>query len=75
MPTPLTPQEVYLLERYSSLEYFVVLRDEWTVLVRHVERCLEAFTERLPVDYRDRQLPDQPDIVWGERVLPNFRST
>ena len=75
MPTPLIPQEVYLLERYSSPEYFAPMRDQWEAMVQHVERCLEVFMEHLPPDYRRRGLPDQPDIVWGERVLPNFRST
>ena len=75
MPTPLIPQEVYLLERYSSPEYFAPMRDQWEAMVKHVERCLEVFMENLSPDYRRRGLPDQPDIAWGERVLPNFRST
>ncbi|TWI69234.1 hypothetical protein IP91_00300 [Pseudoduganella lurida] len=44
-------------------------------MVAHVERCLDRFTNDLPPDYRDRPLPEQPDIVWGELVLPNFRDT
>lgn len=75
MPTPLIPQEIYLLERYSSKEYFLPVRDGWEAVVRHVERCLQLFMEQLPPDYRSRRLQFQPDIVWGERVLPNFRST
>lgn len=75
MPTPLIPQELYLLERYSSFEYFAPIRDQWQAMVDHVEQCLEVFMERLPPDYRNRRLPYQPDIVWGERVLPNFRDT
>ncbi|WP_310233843.1 hypothetical protein [Luteimonas terrae] len=75
MPTPLIPQEIYLLERYSSFEYFAPIRDQWQAMVDHVEQCLEVFMAHLPPDYRSRQQPYQPDIVWGERVLPNFRST
>src|SRR5690606_10405087 len=75
MPTPLIPQEVFLLERYSSPEYFDLVRDQWEAMVRHVEQCLEVFMSRLPADYRQREISDQPDIVWGERILPNFRST
>lgn len=75
MATTVNPQEIYLLERYISLEYFGQLRDTWTELVKHVESCLSSFMTNLPADYRSRPLPRQPDFVWGERVLPNFRRT
>lgn len=75
MRTQLNPQEIYLLERYTSLEYFGILRDTWGEMVSHVEACLATFMQNLPADYRRRPLPEQPDIVWGERVLPNFRDT
>lgn len=75
MPTPLIPQEIYLLERYSSLEYYGLARDAWEETVKYVETCLDRFVQNLPADYRSRPLPLQPDIVWGERVLPNFRDT
>lgn len=75
MTTSLFPQEVYLLERYSSNEYFALMRDAWEAMVRHADDCLEQFTSKLPADYRSRALPDQPDIVWGQRVIPNFRDT
>lgn len=74
MRTPINPQESYLLERYSSLDYFAQLRDTWAEMVRHLETCLDAFMASLPANYRSRPLPEQPDAVWGERVLPNFRS-
>jgi len=73
-PRP-TPQEIYLLERYISLEYFAELRDTWARMVTHVETCLNAFSQNFPGNYRSRPLPEQPDIVWGNRVLPNFRDT
>lgn len=75
MKNTLNPQEIYLLERYVSVEYFCQLRDTWEKMVAHVESCLQEFMRKLPKDYRSRQLPEQPDIVWGQRVLPNFRDT
>jgi hypothetical protein len=75
MGTPLIPQEIFLLERYSSVEYFEQLRDTWAEMIAHVERCLDHFMQNLPLDYRNLPLPEQPDAVWGERVLPNFRDT
>src|SRR5690606_21606285 len=44
-------------------------------LVEHCETSLLEFMARLPPDYRSRPQPEQPDIVWGERVIPNFRDT
>ncbi|MEN1928100.1 hypothetical protein WCE37_03715 [Luteimonas sp. MJ250] len=75
MPTPLLPQEIHLLERYSSKTYFDAMRTAWEQMLQHAEASLEAFVGRLPLDYRSRPLPEQPDIVWGERVLPNLRNT
>jgi hypothetical protein len=75
MATPLIPQEIYLLERYSSLNYFGQMRDAWAKMIEVAERALQEFMLKLPADYRSRHLSHQPDIVWGERVLPNFRST
>ncbi len=71
----LHPQEVYLLELYSSLNYIADGRDAWRKLVRHHEECLERFMNNLPPDYRSRHLSEQPDVIWGNTVLPNFRST
>ncbi|TWI69233.1 hypothetical protein IP91_00299 [Pseudoduganella lurida] len=73
--TALIPQEVFLLERYSSVPYLEALRDTWAQMVGHLEDCLDRFMHDMPADYRRRPLPEQPDIVWGERVLPNFRDT
>jgi hypothetical protein len=41
----------------------------------HAETMLDRFIRQLPPRYRNRHLSEQPDIVWGERVLPNFRYT
>lgn len=69
------PKEIYLLERYISVDYFSELRDIWEAMVQHVDVCLNNFVTALPSDYRNRPLPEQPDIVWGDRVVPNFRNT
>lgn len=75
MKPALHPQEIFLLERYTSPEYFCDLRDTWDGMIRHLESCLNRFTQNLPKDYRARSLPEQPDVVWGNRALPNFRKT
>lgn len=75
MSANINPQEIYLLERYTSLEYFGEMRDTWDAMIKHVERCLDDFMRKLPHDYRKRPLPEQPDAVWGEHVLPNFRGS
>ena len=69
------PKEIFLLERYVSLESFGQLRDTWGQMIEHLEKCLALFEHDLPANYRSRQLPEQPDIVWGGRVLPIFRNT
>ncbi|MGY0618457.1 hypothetical protein [Lysobacter sp. A378] len=75
MATPLIPQEVYLLERFSTLDYFRAVRDNYEATIKYAEQCLDAFVNNLPPDYRSRHLSRQPDVVWGESVLPNMRST
>lgn len=75
MNTPLIPQEIYLLERYSSLEYFGLMRDEFAACVKAAENALAEFMKHLPPDYRSRREFDQPDLVWGERILPNLQWT
>lgn len=75
MLAPFNPTEIYLLEQYVSVAYFSDMRDLWGKMVKHVESCLNAFMKNLPVNYRARKLPERPDIVWGSRVLPNFRQT
>lgn len=75
MSTPLIPQEIFLLERYCRPEPFEEMRDAWAAMVKHAENMLDRFVRQLPPDYRNRPLPNQPDRVWGERVLRNFRDT
>ncbi|PYE38786.1 hypothetical protein [Psychrobacter fozii] len=69
------PQEIYLLERYSSPAYFKEMRDAFAHMLEAAEQALELFMGDLPSDYRSRPINRQPDIVWGERVLPSLRST
>jgi hypothetical protein len=71
----INPQDIYLLETFSSTAYLAELRDTWDEMVQHLEDCLERFMLNLPLDYRRRPLPEQPDAVWGETVLPNFRAS
>jgi hypothetical protein len=73
MPAPLIPQEVFLLERYSSLEYFGGMRDAFAACVKAAEDALSEYMKHLPPDYRSRPLWQQPDRVWGERVIPNMQ--
>lgn len=75
LPRNISPQEVFILERYTSLDYFAAMRDAWASMIEHLELCLDAHMRELPPDYRSRPLPEQPDAVWGELVLPNFRDT
>ncbi|WP_374601616.1 hypothetical protein [Niveibacterium sp.] len=75
MATPLIPQEIYLLERYSSPEYFKQMRDAFAVTLQAAEDALDHVMHHLPPDYRNRQRWEQPDITWGTVVLPNFRDT
>lgn len=74
MATPLNPQEIFLIERYTSDEYFWQMREAWAEMVKLGYECLDIFMRNLPADYRKRQLPYQHDVVWGERILPNFQS-
>ncbi|WP_352259878.1 hypothetical protein [Psychrobacter sp. TB55-MNA-CIBAN-0194] len=69
------PQEIYLLERYSSPAYFKEMRDAFAHMLEAAEQALELFMRDLPSDYRNSPINRQPDIVWGQRVLPNLRGT
>jgi hypothetical protein len=73
LAAPLIPQEIYLLERYSSLEYFGQMRDAFAACTNAAEDALVEFMRHLPPDYRSKPLHEQPDIVWGERILPNMQ--
>ena len=72
-PTALIPQEVYLLERYSSLDYFGTMRDAFEACVKAAEGALAEFMKHLPPDYRNQPIFKQPDRVWGETIIPNLQ--
>ncbi|MDN0073910.1 hypothetical protein QU481_03260 [Crenobacter sp. SG2303] len=71
----LHPQEIYLLEYFTSLEHFCNVRDAMREAVRLGEQCLDEFMHHLPADLRRRHTSEQPDVVWGGLVLPNLRSS
>lgn len=73
MSAPLIPQEIYLLERYSSLTYFGELRDHFAAMVKAAQDALDEFMRSIPPDYRSRAINQQPDQVWGERIIPNLQ--
>lgn len=75
MSAPLIPQEIYLLERYSSLAYFGEMRDHFAAMVRAAQDALDEFMKHIPLDYRSWHMSQQPDQVWGERVIPNLQWT
>lgn len=56
MTIPLIPQEIYLLERYSSLDYFGQTRDHFAECVKAAEDALAEFMRHIPPDYRSRPL-------------------
>jgi hypothetical protein len=73
MTAPLIPQEIYLLERYSSLEYFGHMRDHFAAMVKAAQDALDEFMKCVPPDYRNWHASQQPDQAWGERVIPNMQ--
>ncbi|MDR2365934.1 MAG: hypothetical protein LBD68_08810 [Zoogloeaceae bacterium] len=75
MSTPIIEQQIYLLERYSSREYFGLMRDAFKAMVKAGYAALDEFMQNLPRHYRKLPVFKQPDIVWGGRVLPNLART
>ena len=75
MGTPIIEQQIYLLERYSSKEYFGLMRDAFKAMVKAGYAALDEFMLHLPRDYRSREQWEQPDIAWGEEALPNLSGT
>ena len=73
LTAPLIPQEIYLLERYSSLEYFGAMRDHFAAMLKTAQDALDEFMKWVPPDYRSLHTSQQPDLVWGERIIPNLQ--
>lgn len=68
-------QEIYLLERYSSTAYFEEMHDDFVHMLEAAEQALEIFVNDLLFYYRTQPINRQPDIVQGQRVLPNLSGT
>lgn len=73
--TPSIPQEICLIERYTSAEYSEKLCAAFANTVQAAEEGLTEFVCSLPPAYRQHPRWQQPDITWGSVVLPNPRST
>ncbi|MBH0095581.1 hypothetical protein I6E61_04180 [Psychrobacter sp. NZS113] len=50
------PQEIYLLECYSSPAYFKEMHDAYAHMLEAAEYALELFMSELPSDYRNRPI-------------------
>lgn len=75
MPTPLIPQEIYLLERYASPDYFADMRDAWGDMVSVARGALQALVKQLPHAEHGRPVQAQTEVIWGRTVLANFEYT
>lgn len=68
-------KEAYLLEQFSSLHFFEVMRNHHRLFLDGLEELFEIYMHNLPYNLRDLPLPEQADINWGGTVLPNLRGT
>ncbi|QFS16372.1 hypothetical protein FHP22_01905 [Acinetobacter indicus] len=69
------PKAVYLLEEFSSLEFFETMRNNYGLFLDSLEELFEIYMHNLPYSLRSLPYPQQADIQWGGAVLPNLRST
>ena len=69
------PKEVYLLEKFSSLDFFEIMRNNYHNFLTGLEGLFELYIHNLPYDLRTLPFSEQADINWGETVLPNLRNT
>lgn len=65
------PKAVYLLEQFSSLEFFAVMYNNYRLFLESLEELFEIYMHNL----RSLPYPEQADIQWGGTVLPNLRNT
>ena len=72
--TPLIPQELWLIEAYIKPAYWLKMVTAWERMIEISEVALEDYMAHIPSNYRSRHVSEQPDVVWGGRVLPNFKS-
>ncbi|ATA23098.1 hypothetical protein BIY26_17705 [Brenneria goodwinii] len=71
----LHPQECYLLERFTSLDFFQRRWQVWQDFVEHCEHQVALYSQNLPPQQRSLPLWQQYDVVWNNRILPNIRGT
>ncbi|WP_026472244.1 hypothetical protein [Alkanindiges illinoisensis] len=71
----INPKEAYLLEQFSSLQFFETMRNNYHLFLDGLEELFEIYMHNLPYNLRDLPLPEQADINWGGTVLPNLRGT
>jgi hypothetical protein len=64
--TPLIEQEIYLLERYSSLEYFELMRDAFKAMAKTGQAALDKLMHHSPRSYRELW------AVWAKRMICNL---
>lgn len=69
----LHPQECYLLEKFISAEHYAETRDAIIAYIDAHEAALARFKKDMPFNIRSLPLPQQADIVWENRVMPNLR--
>ena len=67
-----SPKEAYLIEQFTSLEFFEVMRSNYHKFINELEELLEIYMHNLPYNLRSLPLPEQADIVWGERWIRKF---
>lgn len=75
MSYKINPKAAYLLEQFSSIEFFEIMRNHYSLFLESLEELFEIYMHNLPYNLRDLPLPEQADINWGETVLPNLRNT
>ena len=69
----LHPLECYLLERFSSPQYFALTRDAIAAWIDAHEAAYLRISTEIDPRRRGRKPWQQGDIIWGSRVLPNIR--
>lgn len=62
------PKAAYLLEQFSSLEFFETMRNIYRLFLDVLEEVFEIYMHNFPYNLRDLPLPQQADINWGETI-------
>lgn len=71
----INPKAAYLLEQFSSLNFFEIMRENYKKFLNELEELFEIYMHNLPYNLRDLPLSEQADVNWGGTVLPNLRET